>query len=202
MQDSQLVRSPSSSSFILITEIVGGGLTKADLKSGQTVAMIGAGGGLGHLGIQFAKALGLYVIAIDARDSGLQLAEQCGADTVVDARLGKEKVVEEVKKVTQNLGAEATLNFSDHETSAATAAAVTRNHGVMIQMAQPENVSVPFMELIFRDIRIHGSLTGEVPRLKWPHQIELLTRYRFEKGLSEYARDCVQAYNKGTDECV
>lgn len=37
--------------------------------------IVGAGGGLGHLGIRFAKALGLIVIAIDARDEGLALAQ-------------------------------------------------------------------------------------------------------------------------------
>lgn len=89
---------------------------------------------------------------------------------MVDARLGKEKVVEEVKKVTQNLGAEASLNFSDQETAAATAIAVTRNHGVMVQMAQPVNISIPFGELIFRHIKIHGSLTGQCSTLKVPQR--------------------------------
>jgi propanol-preferring alcohol dehydrogenase len=95
----------------------GGGLVKAALQPGQTIAIVGAGGGLGHLGVQFAKALGLKVIAIDARDEGLALAKECGADTVVDARLGKEKVVEEVKRVTSSQCADATLNVSDHETA-------------------------------------------------------------------------------------
>ncbi|CAG8971790.1 hypothetical protein HYALB_00001899 [Hymenoscyphus albidus] len=155
-----------------------GGLVKADLKPGQSVAMVGAGGGLGHLGVQFAKALGLYVIAIDAREEALQLAQQCGGDVVVDARIGKEKVVEEVQKVTEKLGAEATLNFSDHETAAATAAAVTRNHGVMVQIAQPENVSVPFMELVFRDIKIRGSLTGS--RLECQRMLETVSKHKIK----------------------
>jgi propanol-preferring alcohol dehydrogenase len=140
---------------------VWGGRARAALKSGESVAIVGGGGGLGHLGVQFAKALGLYVVAIDARDEGLQLAKECGADTVVDARQQKEKVVEEVKKVTGGLGADATLNVSDHETAAATSAAVTKMHGTMIQIAQPPNVSVPFVELVFRDIKIHGSLVSK-----------------------------------------
>jgi hypothetical protein len=45
---------------------------------------------------------------------------------VIDARPGKEKVVEEVKKVTGGQGADATLNVSDHESAAATGAAVTK----------------------------------------------------------------------------
>lgn len=44
---------------------------------------------------------------------------------------------------------------------AATSVAVTKMHGIMIQIAQPPNVSVPFAEFIFRDVRIHGSLTSK-----------------------------------------
>jgi propanol-preferring alcohol dehydrogenase len=108
---------------------VWGGLVRAGLESRETVAIVGGGGGLGHLGVQFAKALGLRVIAIDARDEALSLAKECGADVIVDARKGKKKVVAEVNKVTDDQGADATLNVSDHESAAATAAAVTKKHG-------------------------------------------------------------------------
>jgi propanol-preferring alcohol dehydrogenase len=73
---------------------VWGSLVRANLKAGESVAIIGGRGGLGHLGIQFAKALGLHVIAIDARGEPLSLAKECGADILVDARSGKEKAVE------------------------------------------------------------------------------------------------------------
>ena len=84
-------------------------------------------------GVQFAKALGLRVIAIDARDGALSLAKECGADTVIDARPGKEKIVEEVKKANSGNLADATLNVSDHESAASTSAAVTKMHGEPIQ---------------------------------------------------------------------
>ena len=131
------------------------------MKAGESLAIVGGGGGLGHLGVQFAKALGLYVIAIDARDEALELAKKCGADTIVDARHGKEKVVEEVHKVTGRLGADATINVSDDVNAASASVAVTRMHGLMVQIAQPPDVSVPFAELVFRDVRIHGSLISK-----------------------------------------
>lgn len=102
----------------------------------------------------------MKVIAIDASDEGLGLAKQCGADAVIDARQGKKHIVEEVKRINGGQLADATLNVSDHETAAATAVATTKTHGIMVQIAQPMNVSVPFTELISRDIRIHGSLTS------------------------------------------
>lgn len=138
---------------------VWGGLVRAGLKSGEAIALVGGGGGLGHLGVQFAKALGLRVIAIDARDEGLSLAKECGADHVIDARQDKEKSVQEVKKLTAGQGADATLNVSDHDTAAALAAAVTKMHGIMVQIAQPPEVKIPFAEFVFRDVKVHGSLT-------------------------------------------
>lgn len=51
------------------------------------------------------------------------------------------------------------MNVSDHETAAALGAAVTKMHGMLVQIAQPENVSVPFAELVFRDIRIRKCKT-------------------------------------------
>ena len=128
------------------------------MKTGEAIAIVGAGGGLGHLGVQFAKALGFRVIAIDARDEGLRLAQESGADATIDARKSKETVVEEVKKITGGQGAEVTLNVSDHETTAALGAAVTKMHGMLMQIAQPPDVSVPFAELIFRDIKIRKHL--------------------------------------------
>lgn len=37
-------------------------MLQTELRKGETVAIVGAGGGLGHLGCQFAKALGLMVV--------------------------------------------------------------------------------------------------------------------------------------------
>jgi alcohol dehydrogenase, propanol-preferring len=130
----------------------------ADVKKGGWLAIVGAGGGLGHLGIQFAKAKGIKVVAIDARDEGLALCKSAGAEHVMDAREGKEKVVDKVQKLTDGLGVEATINVSEHETSAPLSCAITRMHGTMVQVSQPDNVSIPFHELIFRDIHIKGSL--------------------------------------------
>jgi len=134
------------------------GVLQADLKKGEWLAIVGSGGGLGHLGIQFAKALGLQVIGVDARDEGLSLSKDNGADVVVDARKGKEEAVKEVHKVTNGMGADATICISDAPTAAGLACALTKMHGLMVQIAQPDEVTIPFPELIFRDIRIHGSL--------------------------------------------
>ncbi|KAI6093010.1 GroES-like protein [Hypoxylon rubiginosum] len=134
-----------------------GGVARAALTTGEWLVIVGAGGGLGHLAVQFAKARGLQVVAVDARDGALELARECGADIVIDARQGKDGVLAEVRRVTGE-GAHASLVLSDTEGATAMAAAATRMHGTLVQVAQPKDVQLPFQELVFRDIRVRGSL--------------------------------------------
>lgn len=98
------------------------------------------------------------MIGVDARDEGLELTKKYGADVVVDARKGKDSVVEEVQKVTDGEGAHSTIVLSDHKDAASIGCGVSRMHATLVQVAQPDEISIPFPEIIFRDIRIHGSL--------------------------------------------
>lgn len=61
------------------------GLKIAQPAPGERVAVLGIGG-LGHLGIQFAKALGFFTIAVTSSDDKGPLAKELGADDVVIAR--------------------------------------------------------------------------------------------------------------------
>ena len=60
------------------------GLKETDTRPGQTVAIIGIGG-LGHMAVQYAKAMGLHVIAVDIAEDKLALAKKLGADQIVNA---------------------------------------------------------------------------------------------------------------------
>ncbi|KGO79738.1 alcohol dehydrogenase AdhP [Flavobacterium rakeshii] len=61
------------------------GLKETDTKPGEWVAISGIGG-LGHVAVQYAKAMGLHVAAIDVADDKLALAKRLGADLVVNAK--------------------------------------------------------------------------------------------------------------------
>jgi propanol-preferring alcohol dehydrogenase len=61
------------------------GLKETEARPGQWVAISGIGG-LGHLAVQYAKAMGLQVAAIDVADEKLELARRLGASLVVNAR--------------------------------------------------------------------------------------------------------------------
>ncbi|KAH7040000.1 uncharacterized protein B0I36DRAFT_426554 [Microdochium trichocladiopsis] len=186
--------------------------------SGEWLAIVGSGGGLGHLAVQFARKLGYNVIGVDARDEGLAMTRRFREDhrpqggghatklVVLDAREGKEEVVKQVQTVTGGRrgssgggggsgagGADATLVLSDSPGAAALGAAMTRMHGTMVQIAQPEQVCVPFQELVFRDVRIRGSLlcsaeeSREMLEFVAEHGIDVRVNL-FEGGLGEYEK--------------
>jgi propanol-preferring alcohol dehydrogenase len=112
------------------------GVQRASLSPGQWIAIVGSGGGLVHLALQFAKALGLKAIGIDVREETLEVSRQVGADVTLDARQETVKVIGEVIKATEGVRADATLNLSNADSVAGLSCAVTKNHGVMIQIAQ------------------------------------------------------------------
>ena len=56
------------------------GLKESGAHPGQTVAIVGAGGGLGTMAQQYAKAMGLRIIAIDGGEEKGDVCKQLGAD--------------------------------------------------------------------------------------------------------------------------
>lgn len=61
------------------------GIKEADVRPGQWIVISGIGG-LGHLAVQYAKAMGLRVCAVDIDEGKLAHATELGADCVVNAK--------------------------------------------------------------------------------------------------------------------
>ena len=77
------------------------GLKESGAKPGQTVAIVGAGGGLGSIACQYAKAMGLRVIAIDAGDEKKEMTKKLGAEEFVDFSKSSD-VVKDVQAATED----------------------------------------------------------------------------------------------------
>jgi NADPH:quinone reductase-like Zn-dependent oxidoreductase len=60
------------------------GLDRLGIKPGQTLMILGASGGVGHLALQLAKRLGARVFALASGDDGVSLARRLGADDAVE----------------------------------------------------------------------------------------------------------------------
>jgi propanol-preferring alcohol dehydrogenase len=85
------------------------GLKESAARPGQTVAIVGAGGGLGSLACQYAKAMGLEIIAIDGGSEKAEMTKKLGAKHFIDFQTSKD-LVEDVKAATDDgLGPHAVL---------------------------------------------------------------------------------------------
>ncbi|KAL1598715.1 chloride channel [Paraconiothyrium brasiliense] len=61
-------------------------LKEAGLKAGDWVVFPGAGGGVGHIGVQLAKAMGLRVVGVDAGEEKRALCMKLGCESFVDSQ--------------------------------------------------------------------------------------------------------------------
>lgn len=142
---------------------VWGSLEKATagLDKGETVAIIGIGG-LGHLGVQFAKALGFKVVAIDSRLAGRQLAKetdniQLHPELVVDSS-DPEAATREIFDFTQGEGVAATIVCTDSIAANTWALGLLRIGGVLGLLGLPPKPWQFDPELmVFRELTIKGS---------------------------------------------
>lgn len=64
------------------------GLEELELKSGETLLIFGASGGVGHFALQLAKRMGVRVFAVASGADGVRLCEELGADACVDGHKG------------------------------------------------------------------------------------------------------------------
>lgn len=91
-----------------------------------TAVVIGVGG-LGHMGVQILRAVtGARIIAVDTRESALELAESHGADLTF---LSDESTAEEIRKATGGRGADVILDFVGVDATLAMGAAAARQMG-------------------------------------------------------------------------
>lgn len=151
-------------------------LKRCRLERGQRVGIMGCGGGLGHLGLQFAVAMGLRVLGVDNQDASLQLArdtldrsqgESKQAAKVIDARSANSDTVaqqlgEEDGKVDRgDMGLDAVIVLPESQAAFTYAIGLLRNHGRCVLVSFPEeDLRISAQDVVFRDISLVGSLVG------------------------------------------
>ncbi|KAI9886329.1 MAG: alcohol dehydrogenase [Watsoniomyces obsoletus] len=137
-------------------------LKECGARPGQTVAVVGAAGGLGSLAIQYAKAMGLQVIAVDSGDEKKQLCEKYGANTFVDFATS-EDLAKDVKGTTADgLGPHAVLLIASNEKSINQGISYVRPRGTLITVGLPPGgvMHTPILPMVMKKITIKGSLVG------------------------------------------
>ncbi len=127
------------------------------LHPGSRAVVIGAGG-LGHIGIQCLKAMTpAEIIVVDPSERARALAGEIGADTTVAAD-GKQ--VDTILEMTDGKGAEAIIDFVGERGAIEDGVAMLRQAGSYYVIGYGENINVPTIDIISREINFIGNLVG------------------------------------------
>jgi propanol-preferring alcohol dehydrogenase len=132
------------------------GLKVLDCKAGDWVAISGVGG-LGHMAVQYAKAMGFHVIGIDVADDKLALARELGAEVVLNA--AKQDVVAELQR--QLGGAHGVLVTAVSRSAFAQAVGMLHKRGTMSLVGLPPGAfELPIFDVVLNAKTIRGSIVG------------------------------------------
>ena len=132
------------------------GLKETEARPGEWVAVSGIGG-LGHVAVQYAKAMGFHVVAIDVDESKLALARRLGADLTLNC--SDDGAVDRLVRETGGMHgflvtAVSTAAFSQ-------AIAMTRRRGTIALVGLPPgDFPTPIFPVVLKRITIRGSIVG------------------------------------------
>ncbi|TQB67919.1 hypothetical protein MPDQ_004382 [Monascus purpureus] len=141
---------------------------RSGVKTGQWIALIGAGGGLGHLAIQYARAMGMRVIAIDGGDEKQELCTKLGAEAFIDFQKTKD-ITAEVMKIT-TYGVHGVIVTAASKPAYDQAVALLRPKGTVVVVGLPKDATiiagaVP-MVMAMKQLKVVGSVVGSLNDVK------------------------------------
>ena len=132
-------------------------MKESDAKPGQWVALPGAGGGLGHLAVQYASAMGLRVVGIDTGKEKEHLVKSLGAEAFIDFETCSD-VIAEVKRLT-NGGPHAVIVIAASAKPYEDALKMCRTKGTVVAVGLPSNtvIGANVFDTVVRNLTVKGS---------------------------------------------
>lgn len=132
------------------------GLKETDTRPGEWVVISGIGG-LGHMAVQYAKAMGLHVLAVDIADDKLALAKELGAELTVNA--SQEDAAAFAQKHIK--GAHGALVTAVSPKAFSQALGMLRRHGTLsLNGLPPGDFPLPIFDVVLKRLTIRGSIVG------------------------------------------
>jgi len=114
-------------------------------------------GGLGHTAVQYAKAMGLYVAAIDIAEDKLKLAKELGADLTANA--ASTNPVDAVQSATG--AAHGVLVTAVSPKAFSQAIGMVRRRGTISLVGLPPGeFPAPIFDIVLKRITVRGSIVG------------------------------------------
>jgi len=158
---SGLIAVPEDLSAVAAAPLLCAGLTtfsalrNSPARAGDLVAVFGVGG-LGHLGVQYARHMGFEVVAIDIGDDRAELSKKLGAHHYIDS-----STADVAKALQERGGAQVVLATASGGKAVAAAVGGLRRGGVVIALgASAEPIELSAFELLFKQLGVDGALTG------------------------------------------
>jgi alcohol dehydrogenase, propanol-preferring len=132
------------------------GLKETEARPGEWVAISGVGG-LGHMAVQYAKAMGLHVAAIDVRPDALALAKSLGADLCINPT--NEDPCESLQSKIG--GMHGVLVTAVSNSAFGQALGMVRRGGTVALVGLPPgSFDAPIFNIVLNRITIRGSIVG------------------------------------------
>lgn len=132
------------------------GLKMLECKPGDWVAVSGVGG-LGHLAVQYAKAMGFHVIAVDVDDAKLALAHTLGADMTINAL--SQDPAQKVQRAIR--GAHGVLVTAVSRSAFSQALEMLHKRGTMSLVGLPPgDFALPIFDVVLNAKTVRGSIVG------------------------------------------
>jgi len=161
-QADYLGRIPNNLSFVDAAPILCAGVTtykglkETEARPGTWVVISGVGG-LGHVAIQYAKAMGLHVAAVDLGPEKMALAKKLGAELAIDAKTQDPSA--EIQK--QIGGAHGVLVTAVSTIAFKQAIGMLRHGGTcVLNGLPPGEFPVPIFDVVLNRYTIRGSIVG------------------------------------------
>lgn len=125
-------------------------------KPGDWVAIYGIGG-LGHVALQYAKAMGLKVVAVDIQDEKLELARELNADFTINSLK-----VDPVKTMQEEFGGvQAAISVAVTKTAFEQAYHSVKRGGSVVLVGLPNaEIPVPIFDTVLNGVSVKGSIVG------------------------------------------
>lgn len=131
-------------------------LKQTEVKPGQWVVVSGIGG-LGHIAVQYAIAMGMRVAAVDIDDAKLALAAEHGAELTVNA-----KTQDAVAVIQEEIGgSHGVLVTAVNPIAFSQAMRMTRRGGTIALVGLPPGTfEVDIFDVVLRGLTVRGSIVG------------------------------------------
>ena len=156
-------RLPAEVDFVAMAPILCAGVTtykgikETETRPGEWIAISGIGG-LGHVAIQYARAMGLHVVALDVTEEKLLLARSLGAELAINA-----KAPDAAAQVVRDTGGgvHGVLVTAVSAPAFAQALQLVRRKGTISLVGLPPgDFPTPIFDVVLKRITVRGSIVG------------------------------------------